>query len=281
MVRHLKLVKNSCFVFFTYAFSHLKLYCNWLIFLFQKPKRNNCEIIVSFTSYPPRFSSLNKTCKSLLSQSQSNFIIVLWIAEEDYNSLPQDVLSLQRFGLRIAKCKNYYSYKKIIPAVQEYPESIIVTADDDVFYDRNWLSQLIEIHSRDTGNVVCHRMHRIRLAKNNHPLPYSKWQWNVTDNQLSPQNFATGAGGVLYPARLFVASDFPWSEILLLCSKGDDLWLYWLARMKGKYIVQVGRPFRLVTWKGTQSEALWKTNVNDSVNDNQVSKLIEKFGFPK
>lgn len=36
------------------------------------------------------------------------------------------------------------SYKKIIPSLKEYPENIIFTCDDDIFYPKGWLKDLYE-----------------------------------------------------------------------------------------------------------------------------------------
>ena len=49
-------------------------------------------------------------------------------------NLPRDLLKLRSFGLTIDWCENLRSYKKLIPAIEKYPDDIIVTADDDVFY---------------------------------------------------------------------------------------------------------------------------------------------------
>lgn len=44
-------------------------------------------------------------------------------------------------------------YKKLIPTLQIEPNSIIVTADDDIYYRTDWLSGLYKAHLQDVGGV--------------------------------------------------------------------------------------------------------------------------------
>ena len=45
-------------------------------------------------------------------------------------------------GLEIRFVKDIGSYTKAIYAFKEFSESIIVTADDDIFYPKDWLKKL-------------------------------------------------------------------------------------------------------------------------------------------
>lgn len=55
---------------------------------------------------------------------------------------PPSVIRLRAYGLEIRFCENLRSYKKIIPALQEYPDAILITADDDWLYTQDWLAGL-------------------------------------------------------------------------------------------------------------------------------------------
>jgi len=105
----------------------------------QSPHPLPGQLIVSLTSYPPRFATLDKTIKCLLRQTVKPDAIVLWIASGDRSKLPDAVTRLERDGLTIACCDNLRSYKKIIPALERYPNAFIVAADDDLYIWPTWL----------------------------------------------------------------------------------------------------------------------------------------------
>lgn len=73
------------------------------------------------------------------------------------------MLKLRSFGLTIDWCENLRPYKKLIPALEKYPDNIIVTADDDIFYRPDWLKFLYDEHTKNPDCVVAHRCQRIRL----------------------------------------------------------------------------------------------------------------------
>ena len=56
-------------------------------------------LIVTLTSFPPRLPMLAKTLKSLLDQHTRPDRVVLWLAHEDIEQLPADVLALREHGL--------------------------------------------------------------------------------------------------------------------------------------------------------------------------------------
>ena len=129
------------------------------------------DLIVSLTSFPQRMYELHYTLYSLLTQNIKPGKIILWLAEEEFphleKDIPKKVLNLRNNGLEIKWCNNIYSYKKLIPALKNYPDNIIVTADDDIFYENDWLEKLILSHEKDKKSIICHRAHKIKLTKLN------------------------------------------------------------------------------------------------------------------
>jgi protein O-GlcNAc transferase len=104
------------------------------------------KLIVSLTSYPPRFGKLHLTLKCLVNQTVKPDVVVLWIAHQDMNMLPEAVLKYERQGLiSINACNDYKVYKKIIPTLKSFPEAFIVTPDVDLYYPKWWLDTLFLI----------------------------------------------------------------------------------------------------------------------------------------
>lgn len=238
------------------------------------------RLVVSLTSYPPRFATLHLTLKSLLTQSVAPDSIVLWIAEEDRSQLPDSVLELERLGLQISFCEQLRSYKKLIPTLRAQPDAFIVTADDDVCYWSTWLEELVSGFHGDFPGVRCHRAHKIRLDASGMPLPYKMWEGETTDGTASKLTFPTGVGGVLYPPGSLHPDVLSAPIFMTECPNADDVWFYWMARRSGCKATCVQSRNQFTGWAGTQKSALWHLNASDGGNDDCIARMLSRFGFP-
>ena len=113
-------------------------------------EKRNKRIVVSLTSFPERMEDIHFGLYSLLNQSLKPDLVVLWLAKSQFpnfeKDLPQTVLSLKENGLTIKWCEDLHSYKKLLPSLESYPNDIIVTADDDIYYHNN-PNQLVSLYS--------------------------------------------------------------------------------------------------------------------------------------
>ena len=240
------------------------------------------KLYVSLTSYPPRFPTLHLTLLTLLQQTVQPDGILLWIAREDYPRLPRKVKALARRGIRICACDDIRSYKKLIFALETYPDSIIVTADDDVSYAPDWLDTLVAGMGPDERVVICHRAHRLSLTATGEIGPYREWAWDVQDPaaRLASDNLVpVGVGGILYPPGCLSKEVTDRSLFMELSPTADDLWFYWMARRAGTRHRKVGGKFPRLAWPGSQEQRLFDDN-KISGNDRQVQALRQAFGLP-
>jgi hypothetical protein len=204
----------------------------------------------------------------------------LWIAEPDLASLPGDVTRLQDHGLSIHSCADLRSYKKIIPALVLGAADFLVIADDDVFYPRLWLERITRSRHLGRNEVVCGRAHRITLDQQGRPLPYPVWESEIPEGAGSSLVFPTGIGGVLYEPGMFHPDVTRIDLFQTLCPDSDDLWLYWMAMMKGATFRKVGPQTRPVTWHRSQEVGLFLSNAAKRTgNDRQLSNMMEHYGF--
>jgi hypothetical protein len=218
--------------------------------------------------------------KCLLSQSIKPDRVLLWIAYDDKDHLTEDILCLEKKGLEIKYCDDLKSYKKIIPTLCIGTDSFIVTADDDVYYWRSWLEELLIEYTGNSKEVLCHRAHRIRIDCSGQPVPYNEWVLDMEDNTRSSLIFPTGLGGVMYPPKVFY-SDVSKTELFMsLCPLGDDIWFYWMARLNGAKARKVGAKRNFFLWPETQTTALWNNNRMPDGNDLKIHSMIKKYGFP-
>jgi len=259
--------------------NRIRLACEWWArrFSHATTHEGKPDLIVSLTSYPPRFATLHLTLKSLLLQRLRPTRLLLWIAHEDAALLPQTVLDLKGEGLEIRYCEDIKSYKKIIPTLESFPEATIVTADDDVYYWPDWLAELVSVWRKHPHDVIAHRLHRIRYEGTS-IRPYREWDLAISDTPASPENFATGIGGVLYPPGCFHPSVHDRGQFMQLCPDADDVWLYWMLRLNGRLVRHSGTRHVPYPWRGSQAVSLWKKNRHH--NDAQIANMIAAFGCP-
>ncbi|WP_157469103.1 glycosyltransferase family 2 protein [Dyella thiooxydans] len=239
----------------------------------------NGQLIVSMTSYAPRFKWLHLTIKSLLEQTIIPDALVLWIAEEELNLLPDSVRALSK-KIVIEPTKNLYSYKKIIPALRAYHQAHIVICDDDIYYPRGWLEGLVCGFGNFKRAVFAHSVHRFHYSPSGQIAPYYDWSFDVQDNKARQRSFdtlAVGVGGVLYPHGSLHPDVTDESLFTSLCPGGDDLWLYVMARLNGFLPVKVGNRLHPIFWPGTQSVGLFKENMYKN-DDIAIAKLMAHYG---
>jgi len=247
----------------------------------QRPHGLPFPLVVSLTSYPKRYPTLAPTLASLLSQQVRADATVLWIAPDDMAALPEGVLALKAHGLTIRAAEDLRSYKKIIPALADYPDAAIVTADDDVYYPSDWLGYITDAYRPDRREVLCRRAHRMRVVGNG-LAPYASWDMTVSDTGDSPNLFATGIGGIFYPPGIFHPDVTRVDRLLALCPTTDDVWLNWMARLSGAAVRRVGPNRRFREWPGSQAVALMNVNfVDGSNNDEQLAAIIDAYGLPE
>lgn len=87
------------------------------------------EIVVSFTSYPARINQVHYTIYSIFKQTYKPNRVVLYLSAQEFSNklddLPQKLLAFCKHGLEIRFVdENYRSYKKIVYALKDFPESI-------------------------------------------------------------------------------------------------------------------------------------------------------------
>jgi len=237
-------------------------------------------LIVSLTSYPPRYSTLALSLRALLSQTVQADHTILWIAHEDFDLLPQNVLDLQQRGLEIRRTDDTRSFKKILPALDAFPAAYLCTADDDLYYRFTWLEELVDEIEDSNCVVPCHRAHQISFDASGLPRPYSEWQFEVTCRTPSARLFPTSGAGVIFPPGVLKHQAADRASAFQLCPFADDIWLFWMGRRNGALYKTTARQHKLWVWPESQQLSLWKSNAKGG-NDLQIKRMTERYGFPE
>lgn len=239
------------------------------------------KVIVSLTSYPARIDTVNQTIETLLNQTYKADNVVLWLGIEQFpnreNDLPKHLLCLTDKGLTIKYSNNLKAYTKLIPSLKEFPDDIIVTADDDILYPKNWLEILVKGYLNHPECIICHRA-TIACSDENGLIPVLKWPFAKINTASFNYHF-TGVGGVLYPPRIFDNEIFNEKAFLQLSPLNDDLW-FWAMAIKNnkKAFVVKNNITNLKYVYGTQGEnSLFMQNDLQNQNDIQLKNILNAY----
>ena len=252
----------------------------WRFSASGRPHALPAKLVVSLTSYPPRFGTLAHTLRSLLRQTVKADHTILWIAHSDFSRLPKNVTDLQARGLEIRSTDDLRSYKKILPALDAFPGAFICTADDDIYYQPSWLEELVG-GADPTGPIVpCHRAHEITFDPEGKFRPIKEWVLDTPHRGTGNALFPTSGAGVLYPPGILAHTAEDRDAISKVCPDADQIWLYWIGRRNNALYKTVGRRRELLTWYGSQTHALWRSNVLQGGDEEQLRKMVKRYGYP-
>lgn len=248
-------------------------------------KSQKSEVIVSLTSYGRRVKNVKYTIISLLRQSFKPDIIILWLDNEHWNwsNLPKSIKKLTQCGLTVKFCQDLKSYKKLIPTLKEFPDSLIITCDDDIYYRKNMVQRLVEAYKKDPTKIYAHRAHEITFA-NGKINPYNDWIEEVS-NVKGKNIFPTSGGGTLYTKNLLYKDTC--NELLFkkLSPNADDIWNYFMGYLQGTENVVIPHKgyiyipldvFYQAIHKGAN---LTSINCGESMNDSQIRSVMKFYGI--
>lgn len=246
------------------------------------------KVIVSLTSFPQRMYDIHFCLYSLLNQTLKPDRLILWLAEEEFpnreQDIPNTVLSFKEKGLEIKWCNNIKSYKKLIPALKEFPNAVIVTADDDIYYPVEWLEKLYNSYQKEPQYIHCHRAHKILFDSNIKILPYKMWEHETYNQQPDYINFFTGAGGVLYPQGCLNTDVLNEELFTSLAPNADDIWFWAMAVIQGTKIKVVEDNIKQLTYINPERElglngeaTLCSQNCGNGQNDIQLAQVLTHY----
>jgi hypothetical protein len=234
-------------------------------------------IIISLTSIPSRLSTLDIVIASLLEQTVVPQKIILWLNYSLRNIVPKRLQKLESSFFEICYCDGDSSYRKLLPTMKTYHNSIIVTCDDDMMYPKNWLENLYNSHLENKDCVISQVGRLIYRDKKTEALgAYKSWSFvrhECSEKELLP----IGYGGVLYPVNTFDDRVFDESLYMKLAPKADDLWFKAMAFLNGKVAYCASEKARPIPIIRSQQVSLNSTNIKQDGNRIQWQALCEHF----
>ncbi len=240
------------------------------------------QVIVSLTTYPKRFDCIELCLKSLILQNEKPDRIIVYLGSDAVGlELPESMKQFKKFGVefRYDKTDNLRSHKKYYYAMQEFPESVIVTADDDIIYPQNWLQSLLQSYEKYPNFISARRVHLMvrnadgKLKAYNHWIDQYRKEFNPSHSLI-----ATGNAGILYPPHSIDIRAFDVESIKKLCFGADDIWMKCMAVLKGtKYVWVQNDEVALPEVGEVEETALSKTNVVEHKNDMYLKCVMNHY----
>lgn len=244
------------------------------------------EVIVSLASYSKRLDEVALTIESLMHQTmQPNRIILNLDPSEKNHPLSMAIQRQMKRGLTVNYADTEIrSYKKLIPVLEQYPEAIIITVDDDVLYNYDVVERLFDSYLKNPDKVSALRVHTIKFDKEGKPVSYNDWDMEKVTTNNSKHIFPTGVGGILYPPHVLPKEVFNMEVYMDLCKTADDVWFHAMALKNGKSFVKApsksSRGTDYVMNTGVQDIALYNINTGENaLNDKQIKAVYEKYGI--
>ena len=178
------------------------------------------QILISLTSWKKRIQNVPMVIQSILTGTKTPDKIVLNLSTDEFSlkdkELPTYLLMLKETNkIEINWVKeNTKAFKKIIPTMKLYPESIIISIDDDIIYPEFFLEKMV-LKYNETGNIIT-------------------W-W---DSKINNIPFVTGDSTLYDAAKL---TPFIYEKLTqeIINSNADDIWYSWCIRQLGLNITPI------------------------------------------
>lgn len=262
-------------------------YYGWRLALGQENgvtnEQGDVPLIVSLTSTAKRIGRVHLAISSLLSQSHKADQIILWLSDSlDGKNGFELTAGLKRAvakGLSIKYRPDIGPFTKLNYALREFPDAVIVTADDDKMYPEKWLEALYRSYQANPHLIHAHRVHRMTLDSGLQLNSYMNWEHRVPGVAgPSHQLFATGTGGVLYPPQVMPDEVFNEAKFRAICWPNDDIWYKAMALLQGVEVQKVGQGRgEFITIPGTQDRSLWVGN--QTLNDELIHAVFQEYNL--
>ena len=247
-----------------FSFKDLDNHYNFRIFGFKLSFRHKCnfkykpaseyglttikrkkQLIVSLTSFPARINTTHFSINTLLQQNLKPDKVILWLSDSQFpnkeKDLPNNIVNLKQLGLEIKWYKqDIRSYKKLIPALQEYPDDIIITADDDIYYEKDWLQSLYAKYLDNPKCIIAQRVRRFELNNGTFKVLSSRNFERIDFSLPSYFNQMLGGTGCLYPPNSLSNNIFNLEQAMKILPTNDDIY-FWAMAVLNKTKIMVAK----------------------------------------
>lgn len=249
----------------------------------MKSVLNMVKVIVSLTSYPDRIQTVYKVIESLFAQNRKADEIVLWLSTQEFVEkeacLPENLKRLIGVsGFRVEWVyDNLKPHKKYFYILQDNKEDVIITVDDDVYYEENMIRTLVDSWHKHPCAVSARHVHLI-FRDGSKVADYDSWESDI-EEYIGMERMdlcAVGVSGILYPPGCGNERWFDKETIETIAANQDDLWLKYNEMADGIPVVYTGMDGRDIVIEESQASALYLKNAYGGDNDICIQQLVRR-----
>lgn len=259
--------------------------CDQVLF----PHHTSEDVIISLTSYGKRVTEFAPyAIYSLFEQTRKPDRIVLYL-DDSWNddNIPYLLNRLKNVGLEIYYVPDIRSYKKLIPALKMFPDNVIITVDDDMYYDKRLVESLLKEYQKHSKPCVICNNACIPIMRHGHFEKYSSWPNDTKGNPKSLFS-AIGVDGILYSTNSLHEDVLDESIFIKYLPSADDIW-FWLQAYRNGTPVYFNEEFRKQysnvpidrndAYVEKNSTSLYFHNVIHNANDIQIERILSHYGL--
>jgi hypothetical protein len=210
--------------------------------------------------------------------------VLLALDKDNWNqdNLPWAIKKLSQLGLEILYVEDIKSYTKLLPALSLYPNSVIVTIDDDIHYSTNLIKELYKAHKMNPQAIISTKAKMPKTIDGKLIVSYKEWAI-IENKDNCPYLFPMGYGGVLYPPKALNSEVFNNTVFSKLAPTADDLWFWIMSLLAGtKHTVIddskiILYPIDLIYQYFYKNSTLAHDNIGKNKNDEQLQLLIDYY----
>ncbi len=194
-------------------------------------------VIVSLTTTSKRLELLRISLLSLLHQNSKPDRIWVWVSKEAYLSDAgiesvewledkfSDVLSSSEVPIDFKMTENTGPYRKLLPTLELCEtDDLIVTADDDIFYGKQWLTLLLNSYHKNQGFPLAGRARKVMRTPWGAIKGYMTWPLVTTFGSETEDSLLTFGGGAVLKKAFFPPNFVRNEEYKNLAPTADDIW---------------------------------------------------------
>ena len=242
--------------------------------------KREVPIVVSLSSDEESFDELELTLYSIFNQKVLPDRVIIWLSDElQLSELPYFITRFIKNGLEIRFVKDIKSYTKVIYALKEYKNAIIVLADNNIYYPKDWLKKLYHSYIANPEDIHAHSVVKINVNNKNLSLSKSGTQF-INEENASFLYVPISSGGILYPPSCFVQDIFRDDIYLKKTDTPWDIWSWVIGTLSGRKLRIVKSHIKTMScnkiFKQLKRELYLIKNVQNI--DKNIQKLMEYYG---
>lgn len=238
-------------------------------------------IIVSMTTIPSRKDRFKENLPSILEQTYKFDKLVINVQHEEDLDWYREIAKMDA-RIEINLCEEKWrSCNKLLPTLKKYPNDVIITIDDDIYYPNLCFQKLIDKWNENKNCIIAHEVNPIQLDTKNKVVIY----YNEMDVKLEEKAYGKYLSNcTLFPPQCFDNTDLFDYDKMMKCTDGlhDELWFWIQSTLKHVKVIGLSYVYSFMydvktEWKNDEFR-LCTLNCNMQKINEYVNRIQTEYG---